>query len=181
MLKTGWTPLPQRASCKSQSKSHYDQQSVQAPIWDQQFYFLVEMFFRQLRIYNFVAPSLMRGRVCNLLLQWLLGLVRAVTLGSKSRRTHCHILLSHLRLPDMEGQVPVFISPRNMVAQLYPRALGSSSKTSECLWKCDVPASCRGLSREHGKGNETCSVLLPTRKVATAVNAMCFYTYNFLH
>jgi hypothetical protein len=24
----------------------------------------------------------------------------------------------------MEGQVPVFISPRNRVAQLYPRALG---------------------------------------------------------
>jgi hypothetical protein len=24
-----------------------------------------------------------------------------------------------------EGQVPVFISPRNRVAQLYPRALGS--------------------------------------------------------
>jgi hypothetical protein len=25
----------------------------------------------------------------------------------------------------MEGQVPVFITPRNRVAQLYPRALGS--------------------------------------------------------
>jgi hypothetical protein len=28
-------------------------------------------------------------------------------------------------LPNLEGQVPVFISPRNRVAQLYPRALGS--------------------------------------------------------
>jgi hypothetical protein len=27
--------------------------------------------------------------------------------------------------PNLEGQVPVFISPRNKVAQLYPRALGS--------------------------------------------------------
>jgi hypothetical protein len=26
---------------------------------------------------------------------------------------------------NLEGQVPVFISPRNRVAQLYPRALGS--------------------------------------------------------
>jgi hypothetical protein len=26
--------------------------------------------------------------------------------------------------PNLEGQVPVFISPRNRVAQLYPRALG---------------------------------------------------------
>jgi hypothetical protein len=27
--------------------------------------------------------------------------------------------------PNLEGQVPVFISPRKRVAQLYPRALGS--------------------------------------------------------
>jgi hypothetical protein len=27
--------------------------------------------------------------------------------------------------PNLEGQVPVFISPRNRVAQLYSRALGS--------------------------------------------------------
>jgi hypothetical protein len=27
--------------------------------------------------------------------------------------------------PNLEGQVPVFISPRNRMAQLYPRALGS--------------------------------------------------------
>jgi hypothetical protein len=49
------------------------------------------------------APSLTRGWVCNLLVQLLLGLARAVTLGSKFRRTHGHILLSHLRL-----QVPVY-------------------------------------------------------------------------
>jgi hypothetical protein len=27
--------------------------------------------------------------------------------------------------PNLEGQVPVFISPRKMVTQLYPQALGS--------------------------------------------------------
>jgi hypothetical protein len=27
--------------------------------------------------------------------------------------------------PNLKGQVPVFIYPRNKVAQLYPRALGS--------------------------------------------------------
>jgi hypothetical protein len=32
--------------------------------------------------------------------------------------------------PNLEGQVPVFISPRNRVAQLYPRALGSLFVTS---------------------------------------------------
>jgi hypothetical protein len=88
-----------------------------------QFFFFLEMSFRQLRLCCFVAPSLARGRVCNLLVQLLLGLAIAVTLGSKSRRTHGHILLSHLRLPNLEGQVPVFISPRNRVARLYPRAL----------------------------------------------------------
>jgi hypothetical protein len=62
--------------------------------------------------------------VCNLLIQLLLGLARAVTLGSKSHRTRDHILLSHLRPPNLEGQVPIFISPRNRVAQLYPSALG---------------------------------------------------------
>jgi hypothetical protein len=37
-----------------------------------------------------------------------------------------HILLSQIRdSPNLEGQVPVFISPRNRVAQLYPQALGS--------------------------------------------------------
>jgi hypothetical protein len=50
-----------------------------------------------------VAPSLTRGWVCNLLVQLLLGLARAVTLGSKSRRTHDHILQSHLRLPQEQG------------------------------------------------------------------------------
>jgi hypothetical protein len=32
-----------------------------------QFFFLLKISFRQLRVYYFVAPSLMRGRVCNLL------------------------------------------------------------------------------------------------------------------
>jgi hypothetical protein len=40
------------------------------------------------------APSLTRGRVCTLLVQF------TFTLRSKSRRTHDHILLSHLRLPQ---------------------------------------------------------------------------------
>jgi hypothetical protein len=90
-----------------------------------QFFFHLEISFRQLRLCYFVASSLTRGRVCNLLVQLLLGLARAVTFWSKSRRTRGHILLSQLRLPILEGQVPVFISPRNMLAQFYPRSLGS--------------------------------------------------------
>jgi hypothetical protein len=45
-----------------------------------QFLFLHEILFRQLQVCYFVASSLTRERVCNLLL--LLGLARAVPLGS---------------------------------------------------------------------------------------------------
>jgi hypothetical protein len=68
-----------------------------------QFFVLLEISFRELGLFYFVAPSLTRGRVCNLLVQLFLGLARAVTLGSKSRRTHGHILLSHLRLTQPGG------------------------------------------------------------------------------
>jgi hypothetical protein len=34
---------------------------------------------------------------------------------------HCLFLYN----PNLQGEVPVFLSPRNRVAQLYPRALGS--------------------------------------------------------
>jgi hypothetical protein len=64
-----------------------------------QFFFLLEILLRQLRNCYFVAPSLTRGRVCNLLL--LLVLASAVPLGSESRGTQDHILLyQFLRLPQ---------------------------------------------------------------------------------
>jgi hypothetical protein len=48
----------------------------------------------------------------------LLALASAVILGSD-------LLLPQIRdSPSLEGQVPVFISPRNRVAQLHPHALG---------------------------------------------------------
>jgi hypothetical protein len=40
-------------------------------------------------------------------------------------RTNNHILLPQIwDSPNLEGQVPIFISPSNKVAQLYPQALG---------------------------------------------------------
>jgi hypothetical protein len=87
-----------------------------------QFFFRLEIFFRQLRVCYFVAPSLTRGRVCNLLL--LLVLTSAVPLWSEPRGTQDHILLSQfLRLSQL-------IPPRNRVNQIYPRALGSLSVAS---------------------------------------------------
>jgi hypothetical protein len=50
----------------------------------------------------FGSPSLTRGWVCNLLVQLLVGLARAVNPGSKSHRTQI-IFYSHLRLPQPGG------------------------------------------------------------------------------
>jgi hypothetical protein len=66
----------------------------------------------------------MRGWVC--LLQLLLVLVSAVILGSEYRGTYDHILLSQFQdSTNVGSQVPVFISPRNRLTQLYPQVLGS--------------------------------------------------------
>jgi hypothetical protein len=68
----------------------------------------------------YVTSSLTTRWVCRL--QLLLALASAVILRSESRGSLDHILLSHIRdFPNLEGQVPVFISPRNRVAQLHPR------------------------------------------------------------
>jgi hypothetical protein len=59
-----------------------------------------------------IENLLTRGRVCHL--QLLLVLVSAVILGSEYRGTHYYILMAQiLDLPSLEGQVSVFISPRN--------------------------------------------------------------------
>jgi hypothetical protein len=72
----------------------------------------------------YVISSMTREWVCRLRL--LLVLASALILRSESRGTHNHILLSQIRdSPNVEGQVPAFISLRNKVAQLYPQALGS--------------------------------------------------------
>jgi hypothetical protein len=56
----------------------------------------------------------------------LLVLASAAILRSEPRGTNDHTLLSQTRdSPNLEGQVIVFISPRNRVAQIYPQALGS--------------------------------------------------------
>jgi hypothetical protein len=64
-------------------------------------------------------------------LQLLLVLASAVILGSESHGTHDHILLSQIPdSPNLEGQIPVFISFRGRVVQLYPQAMGSLSVAS---------------------------------------------------
>jgi hypothetical protein len=84
---------------------------------------------RQLQVCWCGVLSLMRGWVCHL--QLLLGLASTVILGSKSCGTHDHILLSQIwDSLNLDDQVPVFTTPRNRVAHLYPQAPGSLFITS---------------------------------------------------
>jgi hypothetical protein len=121
---------------KLKLKINYNRQSVGRPVGlrhpsgtSDQFFFLLEIFFRQFPVRYFVAPSLTRGRVCNLLL--LLVLARAVPFRSESRGKQDHVLLSQfLRLPQLGGPGPRIYIPRNRVAQIYHRFLGSLSVAS---------------------------------------------------
>jgi hypothetical protein len=59
------------------------------------------------------------------------GLASAVILRSDSSGTHDQVLLSQNRdSSNLEGQVPMFISPRSRVVRVYPQAMGSLSVTS---------------------------------------------------
>jgi hypothetical protein len=89
-----------------------------------QFFFRHEISFRHLRFCYFVAPSLTRGRVCNLLLNCFWALPEQSLLSRSPAELTALFCCLIWDSPNLEGQVPVFISLRNRVAQLYPRALG---------------------------------------------------------
>jgi hypothetical protein len=102
-----------------------------------QFYFLLEMFFRQLRFCNFVAPSLTRGRVCNLQYNCFWALPEQSFLCRSPAELTAVFYSFIWDSPNLKGQVPVFKFPRNRVAQLYPRALGLTcgGSSSSCGWQ----------------------------------------------
>jgi hypothetical protein len=96
----------------------------------------------------YVTSSLSRGCVCRL--QLLLTLASAVNLRSIFRGTHDHVLLTQIRdSPNLEGQVPVFISPTNTVAQLYPRALCSALHSNSNELLCLFITLRHGPCRKH--------------------------------
>jgi hypothetical protein len=78
-----------------------------------QFFFLLEISFRQLKVSYFIAPSLTRGRVRNLLYNCFWALPEQSHL-QKSR----HILLSHLGLPQPGGPGPRSYIPQEQGGQL---------------------------------------------------------------
>jgi hypothetical protein len=120
----GWTPEPFSQSESVTLRLAVCRQSVHLgdkPLetGDQQFFHLNIFGHRPC-----VISSLTRRLVCHL--QLLLVLASEVILVSESHGTHDYILLSQIRdSPNLEGQIPVFISPRMNVVQLFPQALGS--------------------------------------------------------
>jgi hypothetical protein len=82
------------------------------------------LFVWQLHVSWCESPSLTRGCVRNLLVQLLLGHARAITLGSKSRKTHYHILPSHLRLLQPGGPGPLIYIPQEQSGPVIPPGKG---------------------------------------------------------
>jgi hypothetical protein len=55
-----------------------------------------------------------------------MGLSFKIAAGPRQRsHSRVRVTISDSRPPNLEDQVPVFISPRNRVAQLYSQTLGS--------------------------------------------------------
>jgi hypothetical protein len=76
------------------------------------------------RFVIFVEHSLTRGRVCNLLYNCFWALPEQVTLRSKSRRTHGHILMSRQRLPQPGGPGPCIYILQEQCDPVIPPGTG---------------------------------------------------------
>jgi hypothetical protein len=108
-----------------------------------QFFFLLKISFRQLRVYYFVVPSLTRGRVCNLLYNCFWALPERSLLGqSRAELTpifYCLIWDFH----NLEGQVSIFISPKNRVAPVIAPGTGFPFccllRLAGLRWRYSVP------------------------------------------
>jgi hypothetical protein len=82
------------------------------------FLFLLEISFRPLQLWYFVAPFLTRGLVCSLLCNWFWALPEQSPLGRSPVELTAIFYYIIWNSLNLEGQVPIFISPRNRVAQL---------------------------------------------------------------
>jgi hypothetical protein len=109
---------------KSKSKLSYDRRSVgqsvlvsghhQGP-WP--IFLLLDIFFGQLQICYFVAPSLTRGRVCNLV---LLQCLASAGLWSESHGTQDYVIIQFLRLlPTWRARSP-YLYPKKQGGPVIP-------------------------------------------------------------
>jgi hypothetical protein len=114
-------------SLKSKSKLCYDRRSVGQSVFVSSTHLRPKTIFYYCQTVTglFMWGSLSDERT---------GLPFTIAAGTR-QRTHSQVrvprdswpyfTISDSRPPKLEDQVPVFISPKNMLAQLYPQALGS--------------------------------------------------------
>jgi hypothetical protein len=122
------------------------------------------IIIRLLRVCWCGALSVTREQVCRL--QLLLVLASAVILGSESRLTRDHILLSQIRdSPNLEGQVRVFISPRKGWPSYTPRhwvPFSSHPTTRRATVEVFELASTRDTRTALWLSSELCSAYEPS-------------------
>jgi hypothetical protein len=133
LLSHLWLPYQENPSILSQPKSKlcYDRRSVVQYVLESSTHLRLRPDFYCCQT---VAGLLMWGAL-SLSLTRERGLLFTIAAGPRQHnyfsvwvpRDSCdHILHSQLpESPSLEGQVPVFISPRKRVIQLYPQALDS--------------------------------------------------------
>jgi hypothetical protein len=85
-----------------------------------QFFFRHEISFRQLQLWYFVAPSVTRGQVCNLLLNCFWALPEQSFLSRSPAELTAHILLSRLRLPQPGGPDSRIYIPQEQGGPVIP-------------------------------------------------------------
>jgi hypothetical protein len=111
---------------------------VKAPIWDPRLDFCYCQTAAGLLMWGALSDER-----TNLSFTIAAGPLQRRILGSES-----HIILSQiLDYPNLEGQIPVCISPRNRVAQLYPQTrvpFSSPPTTRRVTVEVFEPASMRG-------------------------------------
>jgi hypothetical protein len=111
---------------KSKSNSRYDLRSVDQsllvsiPIWGP----TPDLYYCETVAGWFKWGALSDEKTCVIYDYWRSSPAHSWCV--ESRGTHDHILFSQIRdSTNLEGQVPVFLSPRKTVAQLCSQALGS--------------------------------------------------------
>jgi hypothetical protein len=85
-----------------------------------QLFSLLEISFKQLRVCYFAAPSLTREQVCNLLYNCFWALPEQSLLGRSPAELTAIFYCLIWDSPNLEGQVPGFISPGHWVPFLSP-------------------------------------------------------------
>jgi hypothetical protein len=102
----------------------------------------LEIFFRQLWVCYFVAPSLTRGQVCNLLYNCFWALPEQSLLGQVPQNSRPYFTVSSETPPTWSARSPYLYPPRNRLAQLYPRSWSFScgrQSVDQFVWVSGLP------------------------------------------